>query len=1146
MEEAPEYTEEYHGHYHEEEDMTQLAVYQQAVYGNEQPMMQLNAHQRFKSIVLDPREETLKDQIESDFRGDPNARDIFEYNSDFISIRFIEAFPFSSDSIDRISENMQQEFAIKGTESNPLQNEKQEPYLLFNVGDIKIESVQIDANDCKKLKIYSSQENHTDLSQWELLAIKRDEDHSISIGARFYLEYKHKPFIKICFGDYIPNDHREENITISTLKWKGIEPVIKDEITDQIRVYQVSVSKIQNGFYGRDNPNEIYHEEDAKLLISSLDDSVGIENNNYVILDCNDYEVNKLRIIAHGANISFTVRKSELANAYSFRTIEPIQIQCTTTEYSTVININDDGKGFTRYMQIEFGVEDKAWVNGIRVFGKKCTNIPIESEQFDAILDGEQKEDIDAPYAPKVIARTTISDFTISKLTFRTPDFKYDHPLKLHCVVPGFIIIDLGNNDVLYIRTVAKEPMIKTVVISTVDRYKDIGMSGADPNEWILMLKHNAFDHDLFHEYNLKHEHKKYIKLEFMDGLKDMNEFAFPLVQIECFGDSPFLKEPVTLTMDDYKIQNPINIGATQAFAKHYFEKYYTKLSAMTRISADGMRAEVRYSVPGHGDEWMKGCADHWTFWMSQHHVTEEFSAYMEPTLFQQEELLNIVQKKKQFCHDFVMRLAEAQAEDNENNPDKSLAQTYGQGHLQDVFQEMEQNVSKLHSMNIEQKYKNKANEDIYKCFEEAVREHPMVISDKYNAMEYETMIRWANDHKSDEKEALYGVLRDLFNKSFKEEQMFLHKYFVFMLSNDAWSDEKYPVIICDKVCQTLNKFRNNGSISNHEKHFIKFLLCWDLKEYYHEILLTAKRIMNILSKPLLEEYKTLRRDKAKILRLLLDIKDRLPSDIVSNHGLLKWNYSKWYQYRKAYFYPQDVTDLVAEWKNIGLPVKDEALKDLRHNYTDHNNTDNVFMIADELAMEYVNLIAVVLDPSFQQSMNGLFEENRKALSLEYPSNNNDLGVLSGPVKTKARQNVKIKLDYCNHPTPQVMNILDIVRCAVVCETENELCCLYGRIVARFSGKILRVKNAFDEARKGTYGYRAVLINIAYGDETVLAKGFEMICEVQLLLLKYYEVRKNMHLGYGIVRSEDNGLNKSQQPSTVLAQDSCKLGKLDI
>eukprot|EP01083_Nonionella_stella_P156480 506830_1 len=349
---------------------------------------------------------------------------------------------------------------------------------------------------------------------------------------------------------------------------------------------------------------------------------------------------------------------------------------------------------------------------------------------------------------------------------------------------------------------------------------------------------------------------------------------------------------------------------------------------------------------------------------------------------------------------------------------------------------------------------------------------------------------------------------------------------------------------IRDEVCCTLNRFRNGGSISNKDKHFVKFLLCWQNAKHYDEILMTAKRTMNILKKPLIKEYHELQARKSRLLTLSLNDEHRLPKHITSNHGLLEWDYSKWYKYRKALFYPTDLKPLADEWVKMGLNVHDVEFKAIRRNGV--LDKEKSFTSADELAMQYLNLIAHKLDPSFQKTMKSLFEENRKILNLKYPTGDADLGVLSGPVKTKSRQNIKIRLDYFDKPSPQCMAVLDIVRCAIVCEDAKELCHLFDLIVSKFSGKILRIKNAFDDVTKGTFGYRAVLLNIAFGDEALLPKKYQMICEVQLLIWKYYKVRKNMHLGYGIVRSEEGGISWNRQPHYVLAQDSCKFGNLDI
>merc|ERR1712113_77782 len=245
-------------------------------------------------------------------------------------------------------------------------------------------------------------------------------------------------------------------------------------------------------------------------------------------------------------------------------------------------------------------------------------------------------------------------------------------------------------------------------------------------------------------------------------------------------------------------------------------------------------------------------------------------------------------------------------------------------------------------------------------------------------------------------------------------------------------------------------------------------------------------------------------------------------------------------------FWPTDLKPLADEWKSIGLVLNDPTFKSLQR--TTVQEPDKPFVTADDLAMEYLNLIAYKLDSGFQKTMKELFKQNRIKMGRKFPTGNVDLNVQSGPVKTKARQKIKVDLKYFVKPTPQCMAVLDIVRCGIVCEDAEELCSLYQLIMEKFSGNILRVKNAFDDIKKGndSHGYRAVMINIAFGDETLLPKNYKMVCEAQLLLNKYYQVRKDMHLGYGICRSEDGGTSDNTSPYIVLARDCAKFGKLDI
>eukprot|EP01084_Bolivina_argentea_P316981 549532_1 len=185
------------------------------------------------------------------------------------------------------------------------------------------------------------------------------------------------------------------------------------------------------------------------------------------------------------------------------------------------------------------------------------------------------------------------------------------------------------------------------------------------------------------------------------------------------------------------------------------------------------------------------------------------------------------------------------------------------------------------------------------------------------------------------------GIIENMFNNN---------KYKTYKPRSSPYTIKYKDQIDCrirDEICSTLNKYRKNGRISVEEKHFIKFLLCWQNPLHFTEILNTSKRIMNILKKSLDNEYKQLVDNESKILQLQLDKKFRLPAIIVSNHGLLQWNYNKWYQYRKAIF-GDELKEIAEEWIQIGLVVKDKEFKHLTRNI--NNKT---FTSCDELAMEY-------------------------------------------------------------------------------------------------------------------------------------------------------------------------------------------------
>eukprot|EP01083_Nonionella_stella_P278136 945736_1 len=464
----------------------------------------------------------------------------------------------------------------------------------------------------------------------------------------------------------------------------------------------------------------------------------------------------------------------------------------------------------------------------------------------------------------------------------------------------------------------------------------------------------------------------------------------------------------------------------------------------------------------------------------------------------------------------------------------------------------------------------------IFAAWCESIDGGAKTLSSNYSVQQYLAVVEWANINRRREVLMRINKLADLLDDVLHKKEEKMHKFLLFQLSSIyewarppnpyhprkmASGDEKNEMIevkdpkafiskrLCDEICKAVNIMRDGGNIESEYKHFVKFLLCWQNPAYYMDILLTTKRVMNLLRVPLDEEYGKLEAANSRLLQLSIDETDiakELQLKTSSNLDLLSATYSAWYKPKTALFWPKDFKPIISEWKSLKFEFDDE-FKDIRRD--DMYFVKRTLCSSDDLAMTYLNCIANILNDSFQSKMRELFAKNRNKLGRNAPSHT-DIGVHSGPVKTKSRQHIKIRLDYSSSRYPQCMAVLDIVRCAIVCEDDLELCGLFDALRTEFKGQFKRIKNAFDPVNgRDTYGYRAVLMNVAYGDEAILPyPKYRMICEIQLILNSYFQVRKKMHLGYGIVRSEGEEATKAdaKAPHYVLAQDSCKFGKLDI
>lgn len=119
-------------------------------------------------------------------------------------------------------------------------------------------------------------------------------------------------------------------------------------------------------------------------------------------------------------------------------------------------------------------------------------------------------------------------------------------------------------------------------------------------------------------------------------------------------------------------------------------------------------------------------------------------------------------------------------------------------------------------------------------------------------------------------------------------------------------------------------------------------------------------------------------------------------------------------------------------------------------------------------------------------------------------------------IKKIGRASFKIKNDYAECKMPSGAHLLDVVRCLVSCPTVDDLVRTYEMIRKTFF--ILRVKNGFAiESEDGSL-FRQVLINVKYKDTKT---GISMICEIQLNLAQWCDVKHQIHRFYTMARCTD-------------------------
>lgn len=154
--------------------------------------------------------------------------------------------------------------------------------------------------------------------------------------------------------------------------------------------------------------------------------------------------------------------------------------------------------------------------------------------------------------------------------------------------------------------------------------------------------------------------------------------------------------------------------------------------------------------------------------------------------------------------------------------------------------------------------------------------------------------------------------------------------------------------------------------------------------------------------------------------------------------------------------------------------------------------------------------VAKIVNPSFHAKVRSLLPEWYTGKGD--PTKNKIKGILRCIEKVKEDYS-----DFSASPMPTSAQLVDIVRCLVVCPSAESAKAAFEIICANFD--VLRVKNGFAAGfdADASYGFRQILLNVKHADP---ASGMTMICEVQLNLQPYAEVKHLIHAIYSLARVE--------------------------
>ena len=153
------------------------------------------------------------------------------------------------------------------------------------------------------------------------------------------------------------------------------------------------------------------------------------------------------------------------------------------------------------------------------------------------------------------------------------------------------------------------------------------------------------------------------------------------------------------------------------------------------------------------------------------------------------------------------------------------------------------------------------------------------------------------------EKDKMYTMVRKLIDEGVKNKEKSLHPYLMYCASKDFYyhppEAAKRRTQLCKEIFEDLSKFlgkmkETQKPLPKKEKEYAKWLLTWNWKgvsydgaDYFEKLNKIAVDLMDVLSKPLIEEYKKLESKNSPLIAIKLMDQYKCESTIKNNNDLV-------------------------------------------------------------------------------------------------------------------------------------------------------------------------------------------------------------------------------------------------------------------